>query len=357
MLISRPNTSRPYYLPEGQAEPSQKSALLSDGLAMELLAYYRGEPVTAHLVKSALLILVADNDYTVPQEVEDKIQQQSIGTMTIESNDGLVAVEVDVGTYCRHFELIADLYEFDKAIRTVKLPFPHDEVTATLRWMWSSVGSTHPPTSFACMHFLRPKNASFYLYQKWPKQSKDETIALARRVGSQLDNETRMANGQLSHLVPDWDLYPVASWAYNSGQLALLLTLLRDYPSALIYYATQVENSRILFLSVMGYNSADKVQVAPPANWDWGLQNKVVRGALAHARNAQLRRQFIGRLGVRHALLDNDTEVPIKTFGKDPSPCTKPVLTYLLQSLQLLDSNFTEEASLQVMLDFFPSQE
>jgi hypothetical protein len=99
------------------------------------------------------------------------------------------------------------------------------------------------------------------------------------------------------------------------------------------------------------------VQVAQPKGWDWSLQNPMIRAALGNSGNANDYRTFIARLGVRHALLDNETVIPIKTFGREPSVCKEAKLACILQDLQLLDSNFTDEAYSQVMRDFFPSQQ
>lgn len=244
---------------------------VSDRMIQELLAYYRGEPVTSWIVNTARKCYCGRKS-PLPKLIF------GLGTITFECSDTTLKTDYDVSTVCRHYEYLSDLYEFDPTIRVFTLPFSSETVERAVtirddsdaRHMYDMTDEL-----LACIKFLRPKMTETYLYYNW--HSMDEEFA--RHIGRDLTRETKLSLGQFASVLPDEELYPIITWAAQLGQRDVLFSLLEEKaPSVLFWCLLNGESYRedtyvrdIMYM-VETYSFDDKVVVLEPHSMDWNVE-------------------------------------------------------------------------------------
>jgi hypothetical protein len=345
---------RPYHLDKGLDDFQHSTGVLTEVIAQELLAYYRGEKVTMSYVNHARRRLCHKSTVSLPEE-EYKT--------TVKCTDGDVELKVSMATLARNFDLLSDLYEHDPSMTEFSLPFTTEEVTRVLPCkpvLTYYMYFASPP--LACLQFLRPKRTETYLqYQGW--EEGDESIF--RMIGSGLEEETRMYLSRFASVFPDKDLYPIVDWAVRNGNTHVLRLLLEEKaPSVLWWCLSRVANDDLnLSTELVSITSfEDKVPVVMPRELDAeDIWSSSVAAELADNYCNALRlvddandvRRLLLMLGLQHPKLGNQDLPMPSPFGlKWELHPSEEVRAKALRRLVEVDPTFTKEMRKEVLADW-----
>lgn len=339
---------RPYHV-DKTLDKFIQGPTVCDLVAQELLAYYRGEPITTSLVEvGRLSICHYGHESIPPRDDQHKI--------TFKCSDGDLVKIVNIHTLCRQFDLIADLYELNNDVREFTLPFRREELSRAIVTTEGELeGSREPPIE--CLKFLRPRRTEYYLqYEMW--NGGDEKFW--RMVGSGLEEETRMHLSRFARIFPDKELYPIVDWVVRLEKSELLHRLLENKaPSVLLWCLCHLDDrdSRQRAIDLVKKGSFnDLVPVIRPSELcSTALDNEdsnviiqrlcsIYEEATKTVDDPTIYRLLLLANGLRHERIGNDKMEYIGPFGVEFD--TYINYTYALHAvmrLRVLDPSVTED--------------
>ena len=343
---------------------------VSDAAVLELVAYYRGEPVTEWLVE------LGRGCYC--ERCPPPLPFRSLGNVSFKCTDSKWDSKIDIGTLCRHYELISDLYDFDPTVREVSLPFTRETVENVMSFEVACLLYQAEGELLECLMFLRPKRTETYLQFKWPTMSED----FARFIGRGLEKETRMHLSKFARVFPDEELYPILQWAVTLGQRGVLYSLLKvKAPSVLLWCLANGESSGRreqyaydIVTLIRECDFTDQVQVMRPWRMCWDLGDgepeesiekikydvpkrlrKACWLALRESTDSSDYRRLLAAFRIRSRSLENEEvvvhipfDMPISSYHR-----SRQVVSTLLERLRAIDATFTIEMEGRVMDEIY----
>ena len=331
---------------------------MSDSVAVELMAYLRGEEITHWVLDVGTALL----------GLKKNVAARTSHPVSIECEEGLVYdTGLQIATACRHYELFSDLHELDPDARQFKMPFPQSiiRVVMLLGGVSANSNSLVYYLPLACLRFLRPKRMETYLQYIWRKEDMSEE--LFREIGAGLEKETRMHLGRFSSTFPDYDLYPIVDWATRTRHNSVLSFLLKEKaPSVLLccFVMNGSQQEACDLIKEVSFN--DKVLVIAPSEfkseWKKGIGDGHDQGregvlqaaawqALDTTNDPVVYRKLLALFNITSSRIGNlDTQVS-SPFGLKCKRSYKAAKR-AIEGLRSIDPTFTETLMAETLWSF-----